>query len=222
MASLPAPKKAKMFGSLPRPASRKENTPEAAAAPSASEPEKADMQRRKSLKASNSISDILGTIARPTFFRRTSSKMGMSTKRNANKLGIDSVLRSEDGVAAVREFCRSFPGQRKYLEFWLEVGGIGGYKDKWNKLSDGERTTEAERIAAKYLRAGAQHFLNEGGIQPMPDPLPDAPASQQLRASRVTYLQEGNSASMKSSTITTITSTTSRKISVFCIFGWCR
>ena len=153
------------MGMLPRPASRKSvDTGEGHEDVLHSEASKNEMKRRFSLKAADSISDLLGSISRPSFFRSNSKAAGMTSRRGGDRLGVDSVLRSEDGVKAVREFSRSFPGMRKYLEFWLEVGGLKGFKDSWNTRTDEDRAAAAETIAAKYLRDGSEHKLNEGGI----------------------------------------------------------
>lgn len=162
------------MSALPRPASRDLVAAEAKEEKEKEEKEKPQLARRYSLRAADTLTDLLGSIGRPSFFRNQNSKSKeKSTRRKSALTGIClvSCLRTEDGITYLRKFCRQFPGQRKYLEFWLAVGGKGGFKDAWNNRGVEERAADAEKIAAQYLRVGSEHLLNEGGIKPMPNPL---------------------------------------------------
>ena len=186
MPSLPQPVRKKLMSALPRPASRKSLD---AGEKSEKKEDSVKNARRNSLRAADTLSDLLGAIGRPSFFRQKSGKEKSRKKKTAmTGIGLDGCLRTEDGIEYLRKFCRQFPGQRKYLEFWLLVGGKGGFKDAWNTRSEDERAKDAEKIAAQYLRAGSEHLLNEGGIEPMPDPLPSISVGLFNEAARLAHV----------------------------------
>lgn len=174
------------MAALPRPASRKSLD---AGEKSEKKEDSVKNARRNSLRAADTLSDLLGAIGRPSFFRQKSGKEKSRKKKTAmTGIGLDGCLRTEDGIEYLRKFCRQFPGQRKYLEFWLLVGGKGGFKDAWNTRSEDERAKDAEKIAAQYLRVGSEHLLNEGGIEPMPDPLPSISVGLFNEAARLAHV----------------------------------
>ena len=121
MPSLPQPVRKKLMAALPRPASRKSLD---AGEKSEKKEDSVKNARRNSLRAADTLSDLLGAIGRPSFFRQKSGKEKSRKKKTAmTGIGLDGCLRTEDGIEYLRKFCRQFPGQRKYLEFWLLVGG---------------------------------------------------------------------------------------------------
>ena len=186
MPSLPQPVRKKLMAALPRPASRKSDL--IAGDKEEKEEDTPQNVRRASLRAADTLSDLLGSISRPSFFRQKSMKKESKRKTALTGIGLDSCLRTEDGVEYLRKFCRQFPGQRKYLEFWLTVGGKGGFKDTWNTRGEEERAKEAEKIASEYLRTGSEHLLNEGGIEQMPNPLPSVSVGMFNEAARLAHV----------------------------------